>query len=261
MVLYIKLFIVSLLSSFPRIPKMKWSLKHDTIFGRELLSWELWKYRSGTRERGNCFDEICKILNNIKEPQFCVSQKSLRDRLKILERDCKARKREAERGSGISPEYREIDQIMEDYLERRDEEEAKQGKESTEDRNKEYQDKIAGEEMRERAMERLAQTKKRNGNDEPRKKRHKSNDTLDYLREAAERECKIRQDELEMKRKQEEGTIATQQALLTQLRDQQQLQMQQQQQQQQQFMQMMQMMLNSQQAQSQAIIELLRKGQ
>ena len=100
--------------------------KHDTIFGRELLSWELWKYRSGTRERGNCFEEICKILNNIKEPQFCVSQKSLRDLLKILERDCKARKGEAERGSGISPEYREIDQIM-----------------------AEYQDKVSGEEMRE----------------------------------------------------------------------------------------------------------------
>ena len=57
-----------------------------------------------------------------------------------------------------------------------------------------------------------------------------------------------------MKRKQEEGTIATQQTLLTQLRDQRQLQMQQQQQQQHQFMQMM-------QTQSQAIIELLRKGQ
>ena len=150
---------------------------------------------------------------------------------------------------------------MEDYLDRRDEEEAKQGKESTEDRNKEDQDKVSGEEMRERAMERLAQTKKRNGNDELRKKLRKSNETLDYLREAAERECKIRQDELEMKKKQEEGTMATQQALLTQLRDQQQLQMQQQQQQQQQFVQMMQMMLNSQQAQSQAIIELLRKGQ
>ena len=145
---------------------------------------------------------------------------------------------------------------MEDYLERKDEEEAKQGKESTEDRNKEDQDKVSGEEMRERAMKRLAQTKKRNGNDEPRKKRHKSNETLDYLREAAawERECKIRQDELEMKKRQEEGTMAIQQALLTQLRDQQQLQMQQQQQ-------FVQMMLNSQQAQSQAIIELLRKGQ
>ena len=128
------------------------------------------------------------------------------------------------------------------------EEEAKQGKESTEDRNKENRVNVSGDEMRERAMERLAQTKKRNGNDEPRKKLHKRNETLDYLREAAERECKIRQDELEMKKKQEEGTMATQQALLTQLRDQQQLQMQQQQ-----FVQMVQMMLNSQQAQSQAI--------
>ena len=91
------------------MPRMKWSLKHDTIFGRELLSWELGKYSLGTRQRGNCFEEICKILNNIKQPQFCVSLKSLRDCLKILEKDCKARKREADQGSGISPEYREID--------------------------------------------------------------------------------------------------------------------------------------------------------
>ena len=126
----------------------------------------------GTKERGNCFEDIFKILNNIKEPQFCVSQKSLGDRLKILEIDCKVRKREADSRSGISPKYREIDQILEDYLERKDEEEAKQ------DGNKEYQDKIAREEMRERAMEQLAQTKMRNGNYEPRKKRHKSNEHL-----------------------------------------------------------------------------------
>ena len=90
------------------MPRMKWSLKHDTIISRELLSWEMGKYSLGTRQRGDCFEEICKILNNIKEPQFCVSQKSLRDRLKILERDCKVRKREADQGSGISLEYREI---------------------------------------------------------------------------------------------------------------------------------------------------------
>ena len=70
----------------------------------------------------------------------------------------------------------------------------------------------------------------------------------------------LRQDELEIKRKQEEATMATQQALLSQLRDQQQLQMEQQQQQQQQFMQMMQMMLNSQQAQSQGNYWTFKKG-
>ena len=94
--------------------------------------------------------------------------------MKILERDSKARKREAERGSGISPEYREIDKIMEDYLERRDEEEAKQTKETVEERKKQDQEKATGEEMRERAMERLAQTKKRNGKDEPRKSAKKA---------------------------------------------------------------------------------------
>ena len=96
------------LLSFHRIPK--WSAKHDTVFGPEILSCELWKYRPGTRERGNCLNEIWEVLNDIKGLQFCVSQKSLRDSLKILERDSKARKREAERGSGISPEYHEINQ-------------------------------------------------------------------------------------------------------------------------------------------------------
>jgi len=50
---------------------------------------------------------------------------------------------------------------MEECLERGDEEEAKQAKESTEDRNKEDEQKVSVEEMRERAMERLDQTKKR----------------------------------------------------------------------------------------------------
>ena len=155
----------------------EWSARHDTVFGREILGCERWKYRPhGTREGGNFLDEICEILNNIKEPQFCVSQKSLRDHLNVLESD--ATMREAERGSGTSSKYRDIDQIME----RREEEEAKLTNKSTDVRSKQIQDKIAGEEMRERVMEHLAQTRKRNGKDKPRKKRLKSNDTLDVLR-------------------------------------------------------------------------------
>ena len=72
---------------------------------------------------------------------------------------------------------------MEDYLEKREEKEAKQTKE---DKNKLDKDRRQGEEMRDRAMDRLAQTKKRTEKDEPRKKRQKTNDILEYLREAAE---------------------------------------------------------------------------
>ena len=44
--------------------------------------------------------------------------------------------REAEGGSGISPEYREIDQIMEDYMERREEEEKTKESRTDVDQNK-----------------------------------------------------------------------------------------------------------------------------
>ena len=136
---------------------------------------------------------------------------------------------------------------MEDYLEGRKEEEALLTNKSTDGRKKQSQDKAAGGEMKERAMERLAQTKRRDGEDEARKKRLKRNNTLDVLRESTERESQLKHDELDIKRNQDEATRATQQALLTQLQDWQRLQMQQQQQQ---FIQMMQIMFNSQRAQS-----------
>ena len=105
--------------------------------------------------RGNCLEEICEILNNIKDPQFCVLPKDLRDHLK-------SPGRERLRGALEFPwNIEKKDKIMEDYLGRRDEVEAKQNKESAEDRNKECQDKATGEEMRERARERPAQTKQR----------------------------------------------------------------------------------------------------
>ena len=104
---------------------------------------------------------------------------------------------------------------MEDYQERREEEEAKLTNKLTDDRNKQSQDKAAGEEMRERAMEWLAPTKKRNGKHEPRKKRLKSNGTFNFLKESTERECKLRHDEAEVKKNQEEATTKGNSASIT----------------------------------------------
>ena len=104
---------------------------------------------------------------------------------------------------------------MEDYQERREEEEAKLTNKLTDDRNKQSQDKAAGEEMRERAMEWLAPTKKRNGKHEPRKKGLKSNGTFNFLKESTERECKLRHDEAEVKKNQEEATTKGNSASIT----------------------------------------------
>ena len=146
---------------------MKWTKEHDVLLGKEVMLFELWKYKLGSRERGNCLDRIAESLNQLQEPFFNVSQKSIRDRLKILERDFKRKDRFERNASGISPEKSEIDVIMEDYLERKEEQE----RESEKISDKTAKDKASAEEMRKKAMESLGETKKRAGDDQPRKKR------------------------------------------------------------------------------------------
>ena len=102
---------------------MKWTKEHDVLLGKVVMLFKLWKYKLGSRERGNCLDRIAESLNQLQEPFFNVSQKSIRDRLKILERDFKRNYRFERNACGISPEKSEIDVIMEDYLERKEEQE------------------------------------------------------------------------------------------------------------------------------------------
>ena len=52
------------------------------------MLFELQKYKLGS-ERGNCLNQIAKSLNQLQEPFFNVSQKSITDRLRLLKRDFK----------------------------------------------------------------------------------------------------------------------------------------------------------------------------
>lgn len=54
--------------------------EHDVMLGREIMLFELWKYKA-------------ESLNHLEKLSFSVSQKSVRDRLKILERDFKKKER------------------------------------------------------------------------------------------------------------------------------------------------------------------------
>ncbi|CAH3184148.1 unnamed protein product, partial [Porites evermanni] len=226
---------------------VKWTKEHDVLLGKEVMLFELWNYKLGSRERGNCLDRIAESLNQLQEPFFNVSQKSIRDRLKMLESDFKRKDRFERNTSGISPEKdkSEIDIIMKDYLERRD----KQERESQKISDKTAKDKASAEEMRNKAMERLGETKKRAEDDQPRKKRkHTPNETMDHLREATEKECDLKKEELEFRKKQEERQEMSRQ-FQDQLKNQQQ-----------QFQMMCQMFMQQQQQQSQALLELLKKG-
>ena len=131
-------------------------------------------------------------------------QKSVRDKLKILERDFKKKERSEKNASGISPEKTELDQIMEDYLEQKEDQERESERVSEESRDKVAKDKTTAKDMRNKAMERLSETKKRAGSDLSKKKRkHNGNDTLEYLREASDRERELKKQELQFNMEQE----------------------------------------------------------
>lgn len=219
------------------------------MLGREILLFELWKYKAGSRERGQCLDRIAESLNQLKRPFFSVTQKSVRDRLKILERDYKKKERFEKNASGISAEKTEMDEIMESYLEQRDDQEKESEKASEESRDKAAKDKASAEDARNKAMERLSETRKRAGSDIPRKKRKSANETLEYLREASDKECELKKQELVLKQKQEESTATQQSLMLQQMKNQQE-----------QFQAMFQMFMQQQQTQSQALLELLKKA-
>ena len=149
-----------------------------------------------------------------------MSQTSVRDRLKILERDFKKKERSEKNASGISPERTEVDQIMEDYLEQKEDQERESEKASEESRDKMAKEKATAEDTRNKAMERLSETKKRAGSDLPKKKRkHNGNDTLEYIKEASDRECELKKQELEFKMQQEKSAASQQTLMLQQMKN------------------------------------------
>ena len=88
---------------------MEWTNQHDTLILREVRGSDLFETRKGSPARGKLWDEIAPRLNNLTQCKFNVNKRSLRDRLNLLMSKFKAKNREEERASGISPEIQEID--------------------------------------------------------------------------------------------------------------------------------------------------------
>lgn len=245
---------------------MEWTNQHDKLFLRDVRASDLWATRKGSPERGKVWDKIAESLNSLSLPKFYVNKRSLRDRLNLLMSKFKAKNREEEKASGISPEVQEIDTLLEEVCEK--EEEAK--KQPLVGEKKQKQEKAKAEEMRLKAMETMGQTQKRGENSDgvpPTKKKRKSTgDAIGYLEKKSEQELELRREEIEMRRQEEvrgsqlsEQQSKMQQDMLKIIQQQQEEQQKQQQRFQQQQMQFMQTVFNQQQQQSQALLALFER--
>ena len=136
---------------------MQWKPEHDAIFLREVLASDLFSTRKSSSERGRIWSQLAEKLNEVSSCKFIVTQKSLRDRLKLLTQKHKQKMRSEERASGIDPEMTEMDIMLEEICEKEEvtEEEDKRKK------KKARAQKESAEKMRLKAIEKMSESQKR----------------------------------------------------------------------------------------------------
>lgn len=189
---------------------MRWTEEHDIVLCREVLVAQPYQYRAKSAERGSAWTSIANELNAVQEIRFCVTQKAVRDRMKLLVERHKKKTREEESASGISPEESEIDEALDTIIELIDDAEQHFEKDSYEKQQKIENNRKQAEELRVKAMESYGESRKRqleSGESEPkpRRKRATGGETLVYLQEKSEKEFELRKAELEIKKKEVEN--------------------------------------------------------
>lgn len=243
---------------------MKWSKEHDVILCREILTAEPFKYKTGSRERGQSWDRVAEALNSIQNPRFVVKKRAVRERYSVIESAFKKKDKEEIRATGISPELSEVDEAIEDIINQFSYWEEQFKTMSDEKLQKTQDDQGKAEEMRLQAMERQGQTNKRKSEDQPKTKRQRSSstETIQFLQEKAKNDVEMRKEELALKRSVQENAQLQQ----TMVFDQQktmfqyfQAQQEQQAQQQKQMQEITMAMLQQQQLQNQAFMSVLAK--
>jgi len=182
-------------------PKMAWNEEQDLLLCREILISQPYKFPFGSRERGHCWSEVANRLNECHQPRFAVDQRAVRERYAKIEKYFKNRMAREERASGINGEESELDQAIQDIMgmaEAAQEEIIQKVAENKISRDKE---RMTAEDVRKRSMERLSETQEREKFENETKKRRSNADTLEFLREKAEKEFEMKGEELELKKR------------------------------------------------------------
>ena len=238
---------------------MQWTREHDILLCREVLALELYKHKKGTNEAGRLWDEIAKNLGGCQTVRFKsnLSQRAVRERFNLIQGRFKENEKTELAASGISvPEQDELDLLLEDIAERERDGIAKASE-------KKSQEKATAEDIRNQALERMGQTKKQKSEEgqEPkeRKSRRSSNEALQFMQEKAKSDMALREEELKIRKIEEETKAAQFQAMCTQQQSILQAMAQQQAQQQQQNQHMQMLMVQQSQAMMSVLEKLLQK--
>ncbi|XP_068674700.1 uncharacterized protein [Montipora foliosa] len=186
-----------------------WTKEHDILLCRKVLSVNPFSAKRNSNERGKLWEEISTNLNGTSGVRFFVTKRSVRDHLNILIKRYRKKMNAEERSTAVSPEPTELDQALADIIEMEEVASTSQEIDEAVIKEKEDTDKQKAESIRKKAMEKLGETQKRaveEGEQENhmKKKRRSGNETISFLREKAESEKALGEEELAIRRKLQE---------------------------------------------------------
>ena len=201
---------------------MEWTDEHDVLMLREMIVSDVFSFKKGSVSRGDAWDSIAEKLNQIDSPQ-CRSKdkRGVRERWVLLRRKFRSKIREEEAASAsgvIVEDLTEKEVLIEELIEREDTIKPDDNRLSVQ------QDKDKAEDIRKKAMESMGETKKRKlsrgttDEDQPTTSSRKkcAQPLVDFLRENANAERELRQQELDIKRKEQEKQQEPMQTMMLQ---------------------------------------------
>ena len=139
-------------------------------------------------------------LNAINHLRFTVNQKSVRDRLKLLIERFKRKTRDEERQTGLNSEETEHDIALQNIVNLTDEANQEYEEESEKKKKKLEDDRKKAEELWQRSLETLGETRKRSPEDKVRKRKD-GMETLAYLQDKCAKDFEMRRAEVDLKKR------------------------------------------------------------
>lgn len=151
-----------------------------------MLSLEPYRFKKGSKERGEIWNQLASNLNGIPDSGLNTTQRGVRTQYDKLIEDFVQKEREEKKATGIDADYDELDQLLNDTYERASDAAADLAKQAEEKEKAACDEKQQAEDIRTQAMER-----------QEKKQPHKRKSTV--LKELLE-EGRKSKNEMEMKR-------------------------------------------------------------
>ncbi|XP_031572257.1 uncharacterized protein LOC116306353 [Actinia tenebrosa] len=141
--------------------KMEWNEEKNILLIREVLNVEPYNAKERTTQRAQLWQQVADNLNNHHSPKFKVDKRAVRDHLNMIIEKFKKKMKNEESTSGISPELTELDALLEEVIGRI--EVANEVVQVEKDKTKEKmeKEKKEAEDVRLKAMEKLAELRLR----------------------------------------------------------------------------------------------------